>query len=68
MADFIDNGQLNNMDGILEVFDLSDKPSFFALEHLHDQLKKQMKKVGKKLCAVLVGNKVDLANLPSVSK
>lgn len=62
MTEFLDEGQFDEMDGILEVFDLTHKQSFHELEQLHYHLKKRYAKTGKLLCSVLVGNKVDDIN------
>jgi GTPase SAR1 family protein len=60
MEEFVEEGQLNAMDGLLYIFDLTDKQSFHQLEQLHHMIKKEYKKIGRGVCALLVGNKADL--------
>jgi GTPase SAR1 family protein len=67
MTDFIDEGQFTVMDGILEIFDLTDKQSFHELEQLHENLKSFHEKIGKKMCSILVGNKADLVEITNQS-
>jgi hypothetical protein len=48
------------MDGLLYIFDLTDKQSFHQLEQLQHMMKYSCQKISKNMCAVLVGNKLDL--------
>lgn len=65
MGEFLDEGRFDEMDGILEVFDLTHKQSFHELEQLHYHIKQRYAKNNKTLCSVLVGNKVDDINQAS---